>query len=236
MISLFTFVTPPGPCGYLPDREWQLRYEVVSEVTPAEYMERMKAGWRRFGFALFRPVCEACQECRSLRVDVTDFKPDRSQRRAAAANEDVRIEIGTPAVTDAKLRLYDRFHRFQAGHKGWPGHRREDPATYEETFVQHPFPTEEWCYFVGDKLVGVGYVDVLPGGLSAIYFFYDPDERDRSLGTFNVLKVIEAAKRRGEPHAYLGYYIEGCRSSVYKGRFKPNEVLSEDGEWGLLLE
>ncbi len=34
MESLFTFTTEPGPCEYLPDREWSLQYEVVGELTP----------------------------------------------------------------------------------------------------------------------------------------------------------------------------------------------------------
>jgi len=30
---------------------------------------------------------------------------------------------------------------------------------------------------------------------------------------------------------YLGYYIEGCRSMEYKGKFGPNQVLGLDGQW-----
>jgi arginine-tRNA-protein transferase len=97
--------------------------------------------------------------------------------------------------------------------------------------VENPFPTYEWCYFIKDRLVGVGYVDDVPGGLSAIYFFYDPDERSRSLGTWNVLSLIEQASRRGIPHLYLGYYVAGCQSMEYKVRFAPSEVLGLDGRW-----
>ena len=60
-------------------------------------------------------------------------------------------------------------------------------------------------------------------GLSAIYFFYDPLERQRSLGTYNVLCVIDEARRRGLPYAYLGYYVEGCAAMAYKTRFVPND-------------
>lgn len=236
MISLFTFVSPPGACGYLPDREWQLEYEVVGECSAAEYQERLKAGWRRFGYSLFRPVCEVCKMCQSVRVPVGAFRPDRAQRRAWAANAgDVRLEIGAPAVTAAKLDLYDKFHAFQSGTKGWPEHGPKDATDYAESFVGNPFPTEEWCYYVGDKLVGVGYVDALPEGLSAIYFYHDPDERSRSLGTFNVLSVIRATAARRLPHAYLGFYVEGCRSLEYKARYRPNEVLGVDGEWRAFL-
>ena len=97
-------------------------------------------------------------------------------------------------------------------------------------FLTNPFPTEEWSYWVDDKLVGVGYVDALPEGLSAIYYYHEPTEHSRSLGTFNILKIIEAARQRGLPHVYLGYYVKGCRSLEYKARFRPNEILF-DGRW-----
>ena len=96
---------------------------------------------------------------------------------------------------------------------------------------QHPFRTEEWCYYLGKKLVGVGYVDDLPQGLSAIYFFYDPEERQRSLGTWNVLSLLDASAARGLPHLYLGYFVAGCRSMTYKSRFVPNQLLAKNGRW-----
>ena len=231
-MSLFTFTTDPGPCGYLPDREWSLKYDVVGELSPAEYMERMKAGWRRFGYSLFRPACAECRMCLSLRVPVATFRPDRSQRRAFAANAgEVGLVIGEPSATRENLDLYDRFHLFQHVNKGWSDHGPTSASDYIESFVENPFPTEEWCYYRDDRLIGVGYVDALPEGLSAIYFYYDPDERDRSPGTFNVLSIIREADARDLPHVYLGYYVEGCRSLEYKARFRPNEVLGAEGEW-----
>jgi arginine-tRNA-protein transferase len=226
------YLTPAGPCGYLPEQTWQLEYDLVAALTPAEYMERLQAGWRRFGHALFRPRCPACSACRSLRIPVDRFRPDRSQRRAGRLNDGVvRVEVGVPSVSPAKLDLYDRFHAYQSEAKGWPEHGPKDAAGYVHSFVANPFPTQEWRYFLGDRLVGVGYVDALPGGLSAIYFFYDPLERARSLGTWNVLLLIEHAAARGLPHLYLGYYVVGCRSMEYKARFRPNELLQPDGRW-----
>lgn len=232
MESLFTFTSPPSTCGYLPDRQWQLQYEIMGQLTPAEYLARMKTGWRRFGYSLFKPACPNCTQCRSLRVPVATFQPDRSQRRAWKANAaDVRVAVGWPEVTAEKLDLYDRFHRYQHVSKGWPEHGPETVADYVESFVDNPFETQEWCYFLGDRLIGVGYVDHLPEGFSAIYFFHDPDERDRSLGVFNVLSVIRGATAQGLPFVYLGYYVEGCRSLEYKARYRPNQVLHPDGDW-----
>ena len=232
MISLQSFVAPPSPCGYLPDRMWSLGYEWCVEVSATEYRDRMAQGWRRFGRMLFRPRCQSCSQCQPIRVVVDRFRPNRSQRRAARANKsDVRLVVRQPSVTTAKLRLYDRFHAFQTEVKDWPAHDPKDPDDYRQSFVDNPFPTEEWCYYLGDKLVGVGYVDALPECLSAIYFYYDPDERERSLGTWNVVSVLAEAKRRRLPHLYLGYYVEGCRSLEYKANYEPNEVLGPDGRW-----
>jgi arginine-tRNA-protein transferase len=232
MISLYQLSTPPSACSYRPDQRSSLHYVFVGQASAEEYQARLLQGWRRFGRAFFHPVCKTCRRCLSLRVPVATFRPDRSQRRAWKSNADVELVIGEPKLTREKLELYDRFHEFQAEDKGWPLHGPKDPRDYAESFLDNPFPTEEWSYYVGDRLIGVGYVDDLPLAMSAIYFFYDPNERDRSLGTYNVLQIIESARVRTIPHVYLGYFVEGCRSLEYKARFRPNEVLQPDGRWG----
>jgi arginine-tRNA-protein transferase len=233
MESRLRFFAPSARCEYLPDETARLEYLHVEEMEAAEYHRWLEGGWRRFGHLIFRPACPACRRCQSLRVSVDSFRPRRTQGRVWRANDGgaVRISIGDPSPTSAKRRMYERFHRFQQASKGWP----PPDADGIDTFASNPFPTEEWCYFADDRLVAVGYVDSLPDGLSAIYFFYDPDERHRSLGTFNVLSIIDAARRRGLPWVYLGYYVEGCRSVEYKARFRPNEVLRADGSWGTFL-
>jgi arginine-tRNA-protein transferase len=254
MESLFRYVASPSPCGYLHDRLWSLEYEYVGAMTPAEYLQRMLDGWRRFGAMLFRPACEGCRCCRPIRVRAETFRPDRSQRRAWQANRgEVELRVGRPSATRTKLALYDRYHAHQSEAKGWPQHPAKDAGSYADSFVNHPFEVEEWCYLLGGRLIGVGYVDVLPtapaaegaaartgpgqpgdempGGLSAIYFFYDPREKQRSLGTYNVLCLLDEVKRRGLPYLYLGYFVAGCPSMEYKTRFAPNELRDEDGAW-----
>jgi arginyl-tRNA--protein-N-Asp/Glu arginylyltransferase len=232
MEILYQFVAPPSPCSYLPDQEWSLQYQRVLSLSAEEYMRYLVEGWRRFGTMLFRPRCPACNACRTLRVPVERFKPNRSQRRAWKRNcGDVALQIREPGVSATKLSLYDRFHRFQTEKKGWPEYPAKDAASYRESFVYNPFFSEEWCYYLDGKLVGVGYVDSLAQGLSAIYFFYEPRLRERSLGTFNVLKVVEQARKRNIPHVYLGYYVPGCASLEYKANFRPNEIIGPDGQW-----
>lgn len=269
MDSLFRYVADPSTCGYLPDKKWSLEYEYISSMTGGEYLQRMIEGWRHFGPMLFRPSCRDCKACQSIRVPIQRFNPTRSQKRNAKLNDGIiELRIGPPQVSQAKLKLYDRFHAFQSEHKGWPEHPAKDAESYSSSFVESAFPppggsletgsVEEWCYYLDDRLIGVGYVDFLPpvvdmqgkpgpegrlplaradtgepldGGLSAIYFFYHPEERHRGLGVWNILSLIAEAKRRSLPYLYLGYFVKGCPSMAYKVNFEPNQLLGEDGQW-----
>lgn len=223
---------PIGPCGYLPEQIWRLEYEIVHRITPEEYQERLEGGWRRFGHSLFRNRCPACRACQSLRVLVNEFRPNRSQRRCAKTNRGLTERlVTTPSISREKLLLYHRFHQFQTYHKGWPEVEDKAHFAYVASFVENPLPTEEWQYYRDGQLVGVGYVDVVPHGLSAIYFFYDPAYRRFSLGTWNILSLIEEARHRGMAYVYLGYYVPGCRSLEYKANFRPCEIRRPSGYW-----
>ena len=79
------------------------------------------------------------------------------------------------------------------------------------------------------SLLAVALTDVLGDGLSMVYSFFDPEEADRSLGTFMILDHIERARRMGLPYVYLGYWVEGSRKMDYKARFLPQERLMPDG-------
>ena len=233
METRLRFVSPPGACAYLPAQTWQLQYEVVRHLEPDEYLERLQQGWRRIGHAMFRPVCPSCRLCQSLRIPVDTLHPDRSQRRAWKAScGEVSVMVGSPVLSHDRLELYRKFHAHQTDTKAWPTPGEDDLLA----LIDNPIPTEEWSYRVGNRLVGVGYVDRVADGLSAIYFYYDPDERDRSLGTFNVLSVLAAANDARLPYVYLGYYIASYPSLAYKARFRPNEVLGPDGRWARFLE
>ena len=226
------FFEDPSRCGYLPDRDWRLEYRLVGELSALEYADWMLRGWRHFGRILFRPRCIGCNACRPIRVDVDRFRPDRSQRRAWKLNQpDLRIEVGDPTAGPAQLDLHRRYHAHQARAKQWPSREADAAEEYVESFVDNPFATREWRYFLGEDLVGVGYVDPLTVGPSAITFLHDPEHRARSLGTYNVLALIDHARSMGQPHVYLGYYVADCPSMAYKARFQPNQALGPDGQW-----
>jgi arginyl-tRNA--protein-N-Asp/Glu arginylyltransferase len=232
MKTIVRWTGPPGLCDHSPDHICRREYLVVATMGPDEYMVYLLAGWRRFGYTLFRQNCSGRNACRSLRVDAACFRLDRNQRRTRKANEGaIRLCIGNPEVTPLKVDLVDRFHSDRSETRGWPRSEPGDAAEFARRFVLNPFPTQEWCYFLDDVLVGVGYVDELAGGLSAIYFARDPTYSDRSLGTWNALCLLDRARALGLAHVYLGYHALGCPSLQYKARFRPNQSLDHDGVW-----
>mgnify|MGYP001434582864 CR=1 FL=1 len=80
-------------------------------------------------------------------------------------------------------------------------------------------------FFDETRLVAVSVVDILSDGLSAVYSFYDPFERRRSLGTYSILYLINYALKKELSYLYLGYWVKGCRKMDYKRRFRPLEML-----------
>lgn len=224
-------------CHYLPDRVARTRYRLIDHCTAETYQRMLERGWRRFGRLFFRHACAACQECRSLRVEVESFRSSRTHRRIERRNRDLRIVLQHPTLTHEHLDLYDRYHEDMSRRKGWP-ERFSEPFDYYLTFVQGAGEYGyEILYLRGERLVCIALVDILPRAVSAVYAFYDPTERSRSLGTFSILKQIEIARSRNIPHFYLGYWIAGNPSMTYKASYAPHQILegrpafNERPEW-----
>jgi arginyl-tRNA--protein-N-Asp/Glu arginylyltransferase len=220
-------VEKPRACAYLPTERARLDVRVMIDVVPQEMEALLARGWRRFGPIYFRPACEECGECVSLRVLAMPFAPSQSQRRAARACRRLRRVVGRPRIDDARLALYAKWHKERERSRGWePNPQTRDRYGLEFAFP-HPCAREVALYDdeAGGRLVGLGLFDETPGALSAAFFFHDPDYRRMSLGTANVLSLIADAKTSGRAHVYLGYCVAGCASLRYKANFAPHELL-----------
>lgn len=212
-------------CPYLPGRtaREQVCPFVVRDVADFEWL--LARGFRRSGNIVYRPACPDCAECIPTRVLAAEFAPSRSQRRALRRNADVRVEIAAPVGDDERWSIYQAYTR--AVH----GRDDDDREGFESTLYHSPIETVEFSYRVGRRLIGAGLVDVLPGSLSSVYFYYDPSESRRSLGVFSALCEIAECLRRGLPHWYIGYYIRDCAAMNYKHQYRPYETLGVDGIW-----
>ncbi|MES2461922.1 MAG: arginyltransferase [Armatimonadota bacterium] len=232
---LDTFTDVDDSCVYLPDRPSRLEYLVVLHLNGEEYEAAMNNGYRKFGPLLFRTVCEGCRECRSIRIPVAEFKPDRSQRRAIKRNMDLVVRFGRPTVNDVRLDLYNRYHDSQNAKKGWPP-TEKSAQDYAFSFLHNPVPAVEISVWEGQALRAVALTDITPTVVSGVYHYHDPDFADRSLGTFAILQTLELARQMDKAWAYFGYYVAECSSLSYKARFRPCELLGDDGVWRPLVD
>lgn len=216
----------PFPCPYLPGRTARQAFVRPRSFLPGLYHAFLDLNFRRLGRLVYRPACEGCRECRSLRVVVDEFRPSRAQRRCLTRNADVTVEVGPPAPTDEKLLLYRRY--LESRHDGQMSGAREE---FEQFLYDAPPLAKELVYRVGGRLLGAGISDFEPRALSAVYFYFDPDEAARSPGVFNVLSLVAECQRRGLPWLYLGYYVAGSPRMAYKARYRPHELIDDDGRW-----
>jgi len=220
---------PPGGafrCSYLPGREARHVTLLPSPVVPGLYQSFMELNFRRSGRTFYRPACDGCAACQMIRLPVAEFAPNRAQRRCQKRNADVEVVVQTPKPTEAKRRLFARYLR--ARHDGAMD---ASPESFERFLYDSPLLSVEMEFRVGERLIGVGLADAEPQALSAVYFFFDPDEEPRSPGVLNVLALVEEARRREQAWLYLGYWVKGSRTMDYKIGYRPCEVLEPDGTW-----
>ena len=229
--DLRLFHTGEHPCGYWPGLV--ARDLVLDPRDPrlaAFYPTALSWGFRRSGDLVYRPHCEGCRACVAVRIPASIFKPDRSQRRCAARNADLRAVVMPARATDEYFVLYERY--LDARHGDGPM-AQPTPEEFENFLIGTWSRTLFLELREGDRLLAVAVTDALPQGLSAVYTFYEPGLPQRSLGTFAILQQIALAARRQLPFVYLGYWLPGHPKMDYKRRFGAMEIL-RDGKWQAL--
>jgi len=217
-------VEPPRACPYLATERAELEHYLLAGITPVEMEHLLAHGYRRFGGDYFRPACSTCVQCEPTRIVCDAFAPGRTQRRIARLCAALRIEVATPSVDDARMRLYRAWHADRESSRDWEPNEMSPEAYADHFLAPHPC-AREIAYYDGDRLVGVGLVDETPNAYSAIYFYYDPTRSKLSLGTYNVLALVARAQRERKQHVYLGFKVQGCPSLAYKGTFHAQETL-----------
>ena len=222
------FITEPAPCPYLEGQmERKLFTHVVGSDANTLNNTLTHAGFRRSQSIAYRPACDACSACKSVRVVLNDFTPSTSFRRIMRKNADLTREVCPPRTGREQ---YDLLRRYLDARHENGGMADMTPGDYvamvEETAVD-TFVTE---YRTADGvLLACLLGDRMQDGISLVYSFFDPRAEKRSLGSFMILDQIARAKEAGYAHIYLGYLIEDCRKMAYKKRFAPLQRLGQDG-------
>lgn len=76
MHTLRFYVTPSHNCSYLPDRQAKTLFvDPQIEITTDTYSQLSELGFRRSGSHVYRPHCEGCQACQSIRIPVAFSSP-----------------------------------------------------------------------------------------------------------------------------------------------------------------
>ena len=232
------YLTAPSPCPYLKGEEERKVFTHLVGERAGELNDLLThGGFRRSQSIAYRPACETCRACISVRVVAGDFKPSRNMRRVAERNADLIGELRTPAPTSEQYSVFRAYLDARHRDGGMADMSVLDYAmmiedSHVDTRVveyRRRGPDSAINGRGSGDLVAVALSDVLNDGLSMVYSFFEPDQADRSLGTFMILDHIDRALQMGLPYVYLGYWVSGSRKMDYKGRFLPQERLMPSG-------
>ena len=222
------FTTAAHACSYIDDRQAiTLFADPEADMTAPIYSQLSDLGFRRSGNYVYRPQCQGCSACISVRIPVADFHPRREQRRCWQRNQDMTV---TPVPVQWSEEHYTLYARYISAR-----HREGDmyppsPRQYREFLTSDWSDTELVEFRLDGQLLIVAVTDSLENGLSAVYTFYDPEINTRSLGTFAILWQVEACRAKGLRSLYLGYWVRQAQRMRYKTKFRPLELLIEN-EW-----
>lgn len=217
------FQTLEHACGYWPDRQSRdLIIDPADPHLPSVFAQALSMGFRRSGGHVYRPYCNGCRACISVRIPVARFEANRTQKRCLARNADLELRIAAPRRTAENFALYRRYldTRHVGGGMDDPG-----PENFDAFLACGWSPTEFMEFRLGGELIALAVTDVVPGALSAVYTFYAPEHAGRSLGTYAILRQVQRARDEGRDHLYLGFWLDGHPKMAYKRGFRPLEFL-----------
>ena len=220
------FLTAAMPCPYLPGKqERKLFTHLTGRRASSLHHILSENGFRRSQNLIYRPACEGCNACQSVRIVAGKFEASGRFRRVLRHNDDISVEVRS---TTATTEQYDLFKRYLESRHADGGMNQMSFVDYEymveDTPVQSVLVEYRLRGHPDNTLVAVALTDVMPDGLSMVYSFYDPELAHRSLGTFLILDHISQVRSAGLSYVYLGYWVEQSPKMAYKAQYRPLQV------------
>jgi len=220
------FLTAAMPCPYLPGKQERKLFTHLSGRRASSLHHLLSEnGFRRSQNLIYRPACDGCNACQSVRIVAEDFVPSGRFRRVLQKNDDLAIEVRPTAATSEQYELFKRY--LESRHAGG-GMNQMSFVDYEymveDTPVQSVLVEYRLRNHPDQTLVAVALTDVMPDGLSMVYSFYDPDLASRSLGTYLILDHITQVRSAALRYVYLGYWVKDSPKMAYKAQYRPLEV------------
>ncbi len=232
------YLTPPSPCPYLDGKHERKVFTHLAGPHAGALNDLLtQGGFRRSQAIAYRPACEQCAACVSVRVCVDDFRPGRSMKRISRRNSDLVARLCPAEATSDQYSLFRSYLDSRHAEGGMASMTVLDYALMvEDSHVETNIieyrvrGTDSAITASADgEIVACSLTDTLSDGLSMVYSFFAPGEVTRSLGTYMILEHIERTRRLGKPYLYLGYWVENSPKMAYKERFVPQERLTGQG-------
>jgi arginine-tRNA-protein transferase len=207
-----------GNCPYLADKQWICYLVQSNGLNSLNYETLINQGFRRNGRYFYRNNCQGCKQCIALRVPVADFTPSKSQRRIWRKNCDLRIKTERVGFDEESYQLYLNYsigkHNSQVS--------KDD---YNSFLIQTTVDTLMMKYYLKDRLLAVGWVDILPHSISSVYFAFDLDFSKRGLGIFSIMYEISLCQKLDKEFLHLGFWVKNNQKMNYKSRFNRHQLL-----------
>jgi len=237
------YVTTPYKCGYLPNKLAQSLIAAPHHLVNSQvYSGLITQGFRRSGKFAYRPHCETCNACIPIRLVLSEFAPNRSQKRAFKQHADLTASIMPLHFSQNHFELYNSYQHLR--HADEDNLNQTEPKDEAEQYRQFLCQSNVESLMIEFKnacnqVKIVSVVDIVQDGISAVYTFYDATDsrasygtntKRASFGTYSIMWLAEWTKSLNLPYLYLGYWIQDSQKMTYKQQFKPQEKLI-DGEW-----
>lgn len=218
----------------------------VEELSLEEYDELIQLGFRRSGHFVYKmDLLRTCCPMYTIRTQWSAFTPRKEHRQdvkrfmkqlgvSMGGNESIddvisgltsmgrlEIKMETNEFTYDKYELFERYqkeihHDDDTSKRGFMSFLCDSPL---ESSVSEMKGSLHQCYYLDNKLIAIAVLDILPSGISSVYFIYDPDCKAMVLGKISALFEMKFTQQIGLDWYYMGYYINDCVKMRYKAKF-----------------